>query len=127
QVAVAYRARNRGAKTARPWAKTEQSVGAHKQYDSPYGLVVPAQQIALIGRRYLHEFSAPAESFARVAVAQRAHAVHNPRATFRDPITVQDVFASRMIADPLHLLECCPESDGACAVVVTRSARADDL
>ena len=79
-----------------------------------------------MARRYLHEFGAPAECFARVSVAQRSNAVSNPHAYFRKPITVEDVLSSRMISDPLHLLECCPENDGACAVVLVAADRARD-
>ena len=79
-----------------------------------------------MAHRYLHDFGAPEETFARVGVAQRANASLNPNAYFRDPISVRDVLESRMIADPLHLLDCCPENDGACAVVVTTAERAGD-
>ena len=60
-------------------------------------------------------------------MAQRANAARNPNAYFRDPITVADVMSSRMIADPLHLLDACPEVDGAVAVVLTTAERARDL
>jgi acetyl-CoA acetyltransferase len=75
----------------------------------------------------MHEYGATSEQFARVAVTQRANASRNPRAFFRDPITIEDVLASRMIAEPLHLLDCSLETDGACAVVVTTAERARDL
>jgi acetyl-CoA acetyltransferase len=127
EVALAYRARNRGAVGGRPWAKTEDRVGGRSAFESPYGLVNPVHTQALVARRYVHEFGCPPEAFARVAVAQRAHAVSNPNAWFRTPITVDDVLGSRMIADPLHLLECCPENDGAAAVIVTSAERARDL
>ncbi|MCH2173866.1 lipid-transfer protein [Myxococcota bacterium] len=126
EVAVAYRARNRGS-MQRPWAQSPARPTDRRAFDLPYGLVAPAQQIALTARRYLYESGAPEDCFARVAVAQRDHATRNPRAVFRDPITVEDVLESRMISDPLHLLECCPETDGACAVVVTSVERARDL
>jgi len=126
EVAVAYRARNRGAVGGRPWTKTSEAVEGWNAFQAPYGLVNPVHTIAFTARRYLHEFGAPPESFARVSVAQRRYAGKNPSAYFRDPISVEDVLASRMIADPLHLLECCPENDGACAVVITTSERARD-
>ena len=85
------------------------------------------QQLALVTRRYMHEYGATSEQFARVSVTQRSNASRNPRAFFRDPITVEDVLASRYIADPLHLLDCSLETDGACAVVVTSADRAKDL
>jgi acetyl-CoA acetyltransferase len=125
-VAVAVRARNRGS-GGRPWARTGASVGGLAAFEAPYGLASPVQQIALVTRRYMHDYSATPEDFAAVAVAQRANATRNPRAFFRDPITIEDVLNSRMIADPLHLLDCSPETDGACAVVVTSVERARDL
>jgi len=125
-VAVAVRARNRGS-GGRPWAKTSARVAGLYAFEAPYGLVSPAQQIALMARRYLHEFGATPEDFARVAVLQRENASRNPRAFFQDPITVDDVLNSRLIADPLHLLDCSLETDGACAVVVTSAERARDL
>jgi len=126
EVALAYRARNRGAVGGRPWAKTGAELDGQRAFEVPSGLVNPVHTQAFMARRYLHEFGAPEETFARVGVAQRANASLNPRAYFQDPITVQDVMDSRMIADPLHLLDCCPENDGACAVVVTGAERARD-
>ena len=125
-VAVAFRARNRGS-GARPWSKTGARVRDTGAFEAPYGLVSPVQQLALVTRRYMHEFGATPEQFARVSVTQRSNASRNPRAFFRDPITVEDVLSSRMIADPLHLLDCSLETDGACAVVVTSADRARDL
>ena len=125
-VAVAVRARNRGS-GGRPWARTGAGVAGVGAFEAPYGLVSPVQQVALVTRRYMHEFGATSEDFARVAVSQRNNASRNPRAFFRDPITVQDVLESRMIADPLHLLDCSLETDGACALVITSAERARDL
>jgi acetyl-CoA acetyltransferase len=125
-VAVAVRARNRGS-GGRPWARTGGRVGGLYAFEAPYGLVSPVQQVALMARRYMHEFGATPEDFARVAVIQRQNAARNPRAFFQQPITVEDVLNSRMIADPLHLLDCSLETDGACAVIVTSARRARDL
>ena len=125
-VALAYRARNRGS-GGRPWAKAGARVAGTAAFELPYGLVSPPQQLAALTRRYMHEYGATSEQFARVAVTQRRNAGRNPRAFFRDPITVEDVLASRLIADPLHLLDCSLETDGACALVVTSAERARDL
>jgi acetyl-CoA acetyltransferase len=125
-VAVAVRARNRGS-GGRPWARTGARVPGSGAFEIPYGLVGPVQQLALVTRRYMHDYGATSEQFARVSVAQRKNAGRNPRAFFRDPITVEDVLSSRLIADPLHLLDCSLETDGACAVVVTSAERARDL
>lgn len=125
-VAVAYRARNRGS-GGRPWAKAGARVAGLAAFELPYGLVSPPQQLAALTRRYMHEYGATSEQFARVAVTQRHNAGRNPRAFFRDPITVEDVLASRLIADPLHLLDCSLETDGACALVIISAERARDL
>ena len=125
-VAVAFRSRNRGS-GGRPWGRTATRVGRHAAFEIPYGLVSPVQQNAVMARRYLHDYGGKPDHFARVAVSQRQNATRNPRALFRDPITVEDVLSSRMIADPLHLYDCCLETDGACAVVVTSADRARDL
>jgi acetyl-CoA acetyltransferase len=125
-VAVAVRARNRGS-GGRPWARTGSRVGGLYAFEAPYGLVSPVQQIALMARRYMHEYGATPEDFARIAVIQRDNASRNPRAYFQEAITVEDVLNSRLIADPLHLLDCSLETDGACAVIVTTAERARDL
>jgi acetyl-CoA acetyltransferase len=76
----------------------------------------------------MHDFGATSADFGRVAVADRRHAATNPAAFFYErPITLEDHQSSRMIADPLRLLDCCQESDGAVAIVVTSTERARDL
>lgn len=125
-VAVAVRARNRGS-GGRPWARTGGGVAGLAAFEAPYGLVSPVQQVALVTRRYMHESGATSEDFARVAVSQRNNASRNPRAFFRGPISIDDVLKSRMIADPLHLLDCSLETDGACALVITSAERSRDL
>ena len=122
-VAVGFRSRNRGS-GGRPWAKSGMRVPGPAAFGLPYGLVSPVQELAMLTRRYMHQYGATSEQFARVAVAQRSNASRNPRAFFRDPITIEDVLSSRMIADPLHLLDCSLETDGACAVIVTSAERA---
>ena len=127
-VAVAIRSRNRGS-GGRPWSREGAAprMTGSKAFEFPYGLFNPVAWIALQARSYMHRYGATPATFARVAVAQRANAVHNPNAFYRDPITVDDVLNSRMIADPLHLLDCCPEMDAAMAVIVTSRERARDL
>src|SRR5262245_30186594 len=79
-------------------------------------------------QRYLHEFGATTEAFGHIAVADRKHAATNPKAWFyQKPITLADHQASRWIVDPLRLLDCCQESDGAVAIVITSLERARDL
>jgi acetyl-CoA acetyltransferase len=96
------------------------------QYEAQYGKTVVGSY-ALFAHRYMHEFGVPADALAQVAVDARYHAGFNPRAMYRDPITVDDVLNSRMIADPLHKLDCCVVSDGGGAFIMTTRQRADDL
>jgi acetyl-CoA acetyltransferase len=97
-------------------------------YTSSFGLLTPASWVAMVAQRYMHDYGATSEDFGRVAVADRRHAATNPAAWFHgQPITLADHQASRWIVEPLHLLDCCQESDGAQALVVTTPERARDL
>jgi acetyl-CoA acetyltransferase len=97
-------------------------------WTSPYGLLTPASWVAMVARRYMHDYGATSEDFGRVAVVDRKHAATNPAAWFYEqPITLEEHQASRWIVDPLHLLDCCQESDGGQALVVTTAERARDL
>lgn len=95
-------------------------------YQAPYGLPLVGSY-ALVAQRHMHEFGTTSEQLAEIAVGVREYAALNPNAMYRDPITVEDVLASRMIADPLHLLDCCIVSDGGGAFVMTTAERARDL
>ncbi|MEV0403657.1 acetyl-CoA acetyltransferase [Actinoallomurus sp. NPDC050550] len=97
------------------------------QYQAPYGYFAPPQQFAMFTRAHMIKYGTTHEQLGHIAVGQRANAVKNPRALKRDPITLDDYLASRWIAEPLRLLDCCLETDGACAVVVTSAERARDL
>jgi acetyl-CoA acetyltransferase len=82
----------------------------------------------MFATRYMHEYGATSEDFGRIAVADRRHAANNPKAWFyNQPITLEDHQNSRWIVEPLHLLDCCQESDGGQAIVVTTPERARDL
>ncbi|WP_244928789.1 lipid-transfer protein [Nocardioides sp. W7] len=95
---------------------------------TPFGLSTPAQWVAMFARRYMHEYGATSEDFGRIAVIDRAHAATNPQAWFHGrPITLAEHQESRWIAEPLHLLDCCQETDGGQAVVVVSAERARDL
>ncbi|MFN3218764.1 MAG: lipid-transfer protein [Acidimicrobiales bacterium] len=97
-------------------------------WTSPFGLLTPAQWVAMFATRYMHETGATSEDFGRVAVADRKHAATNPKAFFYGkPITLEEHQASRWIVEPLHLLDCCQESDGGQALLVTTAERAADL
>ena len=94
----------------------------------PHGFHTPAAWVAMFARRYMHTYGVTSEDFGRVAVAVRDFAATNPAAFFYGkPITLADHQASKWIAEPLHLLDCCQESDGAVAMVITSSERARDL
>ncbi|MCW2946513.1 MAG: acetyl-CoA acetyltransferase [Actinoallomurus sp.] len=97
------------------------------QYQAPYGHLAPPQQFAIFTRAHMIKYGTTHEQLGQVAVGQRANAVKNPRALKRDPITLDDYLASRWIAEPLRLLDCCLETDGACAIVITSAGRARDL
>jgi acetyl-CoA acetyltransferase len=91
----------------------------HPQYEVPLGPTIPAYY-GLIASRYMHEFGVSEEDLAEFAVLMRRHALLHPGAQFRDAITVADVMASKPVALPLKLLDCCPVSDGGAAFVVSR-------
>lgn len=132
-VVVAYRGFNERSGQrfgqVQPWAAQQVNTnGIDNAWTYPLGLSTPAATVAMQARRYMHDYGVTSADFGAVAVADRRHAATNPAAFFyRKPITLEDHQASRMIADPLHLLDCCQESDGAVAIVVTSPERARDL
>jgi acetyl-CoA acetyltransferase len=97
----------------------------HPQFERPFGVTIPALY-ALVAQAYMHEYGATPEHLAAMAVASRTHATRNPKAQMRKPITVDDVLASRFIAEPLRLLDCCLISDGGAALVVSAADAAHD-
>jgi len=132
-VVVCYRAFNErsgnrfglGVQDRPPAANAE---AAHFSWYSPMGLLTPAQWVAMAAQRYLHMTGATSEDLGRVAVADRKHAATNPKAWFyQKPITLEEHQASRWIVEPLRLLDCCQETDGGQALVVTSLERARDL
>jgi acetyl-CoA acetyltransferase len=90
-------------------------------------VATPAQAFSFQARRHMYEFGTTIDHFAEVAINARLNAATNPLARFRDPITVEDHNNSRLIADPIRLLDCCMESDGGACVIVTTAERAKDL
>ncbi len=130
-VVVAYRAFNersgrrfgQGASNQAPTSE-----GVFMSWYSTFGFATPGSWVAMFAQRYMHEYGATSEDFGRVSVADRKHAANNPKAFFHNkPITLEDHQNSRMIVEPLHLLDCCQESDGGQAVLVTSAERARDL
>jgi acetyl-CoA C-acetyltransferase len=95
-------------------------------FEVPFGPTIVGSY-ALVAQRHMHEYRTTSEQLAEIAVTMRRHAAMNPQAKYRDPITVEDVLASRVISSPLHLLDCCIISDGGGAVVLTSLERARDL
>jgi acetyl-CoA acetyltransferase len=94
-------------------------------WTSPFGLLTPASWVAMFATRIMHEFGVTSEDFGRIAVADRRHAATNPKAHFfGQPITLEEHQASRYIVEPLHLLDCCQETDGGQAILVTSLERA---
>ncbi|MEE1740112.1 lipid-transfer protein [Streptomyces sp. BE147] len=97
-------------------------------WNLPFGLLTPASWVAMAAQRYLHTYGLEPEVFGHVAVTDRRHAARNPAAYFHGkPITLADHAASRWIVEPLRLLDCCQETDGGQAIVVTSAERARDL
>src|SRR5262249_30023366 len=96
------------------------------QFESPYGTFGPTTTFTVPALRYMKEYGLTHEQLAYVAVVQRRWAARNPRAAYRDPITVEDVLASRLVAYPFPLLECCLVTDGGGALVLTAAERAGE-
>lgn len=100
----------------------------HWSWYLPFGLLTPASWVAMYTQRYMHETGCTGRDLAQVAVSTRKHAVNNPAAFFHGvPLTIEEHQASRWIAEPLRLFDCCQESDGGCAQIVTTVERARDL
>ena len=96
------------------------------QFDAPYGHALIAKY-AMAARRHMHEFGTTIEQLAEISVSTRFNAGLNPEAYYREPLTIDDVQNSAMIADPLTKLHCCIRSDGGGAIVLTSEERAKDL
>jgi acetyl-CoA acetyltransferase len=99
-----------------------------RDYYLPFGFTAPPQWYSVMARRHMHEFGTRAEQLGCIAVAMRKHAQLNPNAVMNGrPMTIEDYMASPMLADPYRFFDCCLETDGAAAVVVTTPERARDL
>ncbi|MGW4049573.1 lipid-transfer protein [Streptomyces sp. NPDC004779] len=131
EVVVCYRAFNErsGRRFGSGVQQREPSAeGAALGWQLPFGLLTPASWVAMAAQRYLHAYGLTPEVFGHVAVTDRRYAATNPAAWFHGkPITLADHAASRWIAEPLRLLDCCQETDGGQAIVVTTPERARDL
>ncbi|MGW8599541.1 lipid-transfer protein [Streptomyces sp. NPDC055893] len=131
EVVVCYRAFNErsGRRFGSGVQQREPSAeGVALGWQLPFGLLTPASWVAMIAQRYLHTYGLTPDAFGHVAVTDRRHAARNPAAYFHGkPITLADHAASRWIVEPLRLLDCCQETDGGQAIVVTSVERARDL
>ncbi len=97
------------------------------QYQAPYGYFTPPQQYAMAAMAHMERFGTTQEQLGAVAVNQRANAVLNDRALMRVPMSLADYLASRWVVEPFKLFDCCLETDGAVALVITSAERARDL
>ncbi|WP_128976016.1 lipid-transfer protein [Streptomyces roseicoloratus] len=131
EVVVCYRAFNErsGRRFGSGVQQREPSAeGVALGWQLPFGLLTPASWVAMTAQRYLHTYGLTPDAFGHVAVTDRRYAATNPAAYFHGkPITLADHAASRWIAEPLRLLDCCQETDGGQAIVVTSTERARDL
>lgn len=97
------------------------------QYQAPYGYFAPPQQFAMAARAHMARYGTKPEHFGRIAVQQRDFARDNERAMMRGPLTLDDYLSARFVVEPFRLFDCCLETDGAVALVLTRAERARDL
>jgi acetyl-CoA acetyltransferase len=103
------------------------TVAPRLEWESSFGMLSPIGGYALAASRHMAMYGTTSEQLAQIAVSTREWAALNPKARYRDPLTIDDVVNSPMQASPLHKLDCCLVTDGAGAVVVTSAERARDL
>ena len=128
EVAVAWRARKRAAKSSRPWANVDTRLSDASMWSRTFGLLRPVDEIAMLTRRHMHEFGTTRDHLANVALAARKHANRNPAATmYERPLTREQYMDARWISEPLCLFDNCLETDGGLAIVITTAERARDL
>ncbi|MBM4265506.1 MAG: lipid-transfer protein [Deltaproteobacteria bacterium] len=125
---VCHRARNRGGKASRPWAQERELVTEDKALHVPWGLIRPVDVIGMWAHRHMLLYGTKREHLGNVAIAARKHANRNPGAMMQDrPLDMETYLGGRVIGYPLTLYDCCLETDGALACVVTTVERARDL
>ena len=122
-VTLAGRPRSRGQATG---SGVRELTSVQDSYERIYG-TTNVTMYGMAARRHMHEYGTTAEQLAEIRVAASQHAQHNEHAMYQDPVTVEDVVNSRVVADPLHLLDCCVISDGGGALVVVSDDVRDDL
>ncbi|AVO49271.1 thiolase [Melaminivora suipulveris] len=126
-VLVCYGSAQRSATFGRKEVQSVRRFLDPQPYEFPYEPVLPVTAYALAAARHMHEFGTTREQLAEVAVAARAWAQKNPEAFMRDPLSIDEVLAARMIASPLTVRDCCLVTDGGGAIVLTRATQARDL
>ena len=125
---IVYRAMNGASGIRMGSSGTHQPAQGREQFTIPYGLLTPAQRYAIPCRRHMYEFGTRSEQLGAIAVTQRRHAGLNPAATmYGKPMTLDDYMNSRMIVDPYRLFDCCQETDGAVALVLSRDTSASSV
>lgn len=136
EIVLVFRSRARGRRSSygegkhqggRYWEKLPAQLSGLNQWHVPQGLVTAFQEMAMISMRHRIEYGTTDDQYADVAIAFRNHALRNPNAVMRAPLTRESHHASRMISDPLRLYDCNIETDGAVAMIVTSASRARDL
>jgi acetyl-CoA acetyltransferase len=132
---LVYRSRARGKQSVfgrgkylggRYWERLETELPGLNGWHVPHGLVSAFQEMAMIAMRHRIEYGTTDDQYAEVAVAFRGHAVRNPAAVMHTPMTIAEHHASRLVSDPLRLYDCCIETDGAVALLLTSVERARD-
>ncbi len=126
-VLVCYGSTQRSSAIGRAGVAASRKLLDPQPFEHPYGPASPAPSYALAAARHMYEYGTTREQLAEVAVAARKWAILNPEAQMRDPLTIEQVLASRMVADPLTVRDCCLVTDGAGALVIARADRADDF
>ena len=125
---VCHRARNRGARASAPWMQERELVTDDKALHVPWGLIRPVDVIGMWAQRHMSRYGTKREHLGNVAIAARKHANRNPYAMMRGrPLDMEIYLQGRMIGDPLSLYDCCLETDGALACIVTTVERARAL
>lgn len=100
---------------------------AEPQFLDTCGITMPAQQFALLCRRHMIKYGTTNDDLAAIAISGRKNAAHNERAMMREPLTLSAYHDSPWICDPFRLFDCCLQSDGACALLITSTERARDM
>lgn len=100
----------------------------HWSWYMAYGMLTPVSWVAMIAHKYMHQYGVTAQDLGKVAISQRNYAQSNPRSFFYGtPLNMEEYLASKLIAEPLRLYDCCQETDGGTAILITSAERARDL